>query len=77
MSNRIGDGEYLRFTRDGTRECVYLRPYADTFADQRGYTRSFKPSAGNIVLRACRLTRQVVIDGVEDDEVLMERFIED
>jgi hypothetical protein len=27
---------------------------------------------------ACgRLSRQVIIDGVEDDEVLMERFIQD
>lgn len=52
MSNRVGDGEYLRFTRGRTQECVYMRQYADTFADQRGYTRSFKPVAGNIVIRA-------------------------
>jgi hypothetical protein len=51
MNNRIGEVEYRRFARDGTRECVYMRQFADTFADQRGYTRSFKPSAGNIVIR--------------------------
>jgi hypothetical protein len=48
MSNRIGKAEYQRFTRDGTRECMYIRQFADTFADERGYTRSFKPTAGNI-----------------------------
>lgn len=33
--NALGEVEYLRFTRNGVTECVFMRQYGDTFADQR------------------------------------------
>ena len=44
--NVLGEVEYLRFTRDGATECVFMRQYGDTFSDQRDAT-----SLGNIMIR--------------------------
>ena len=50
MTNRIGNVEYLHFTLNRGRECIFFRQYADTFADSRDLTRNFQETAGNIVV---------------------------
>lgn len=42
----LGEVEYLRFTRNGATECVFMRQYGDTFSDQRA-----PESHGNIMIR--------------------------
>lgn len=46
ISNVLGEVEYLRFTRNGATECVFMRQYGDTFSDQRA-----AESHGNIMIR--------------------------
>jgi hypothetical protein len=46
IRNVLGEVEYLRFTRNGATECVFMRQYGDTFSDQRA-----EKSHGNIMIR--------------------------
>jgi hypothetical protein len=49
--NVLGEVEYLRFTRDGATQCVFMRQYGDTFSDQRDYFPSGSLGHGNIMIR--------------------------
>lgn len=50
-TNIVGDLEFLNFTREGNVPCIFFLQFADTFADERGYTiGTFEVSQGNIVI---------------------------
>jgi hypothetical protein len=49
--NVLGEVEYLRFTRDGATECVFMRQFGDTFSDQRGFFSDGTAGHGNIMIR--------------------------
>ena len=49
--NVLGAVEYTRFTRDGAIQCVFVRQYGDTFADQRGYFPDGSTGHGDIMIR--------------------------
>jgi len=48
--NLFGGMEYIRFTRDGANQCVYMRQFGDTYSDQRGYFSDGSMGHGNIVI---------------------------
>lgn len=49
--NVLGGMEYVRFTRDGATQCVFMRQYGDTYSDQRGYFSDGSTGHGNIMIR--------------------------
>jgi hypothetical protein len=51
FKNVLGPLEYMRFTRYGAIQCVFMRQYGDTFSDQRDYFSDGSTGHGNIMIR--------------------------
>jgi hypothetical protein len=69
--NVLGKGEYLRFTREGAIECVFMRQYGDTFSDQRNYLPDGNAPLGNIMI----LGYYCVATFTELLQATLERFV--
>lgn len=49
--NVLGEMEYIRFTRDGANQCVFMRQFGDTYSDQRGYFSDGSMGHGDTMIR--------------------------